>query len=97
MATKNDNGEMPTWDVTYDGKPLGLDAWNRHLDLLRMYAEGPQQNLRFTAREFDDLASWQAKIAIAPLLREYLVGQWYESTLTEYGKIYARQRGIAVK
>ena len=90
--------ERLTPDATYRGRLLTPAEYAASLDLLAEFARGPVQALRATTLSQDETAAWialiQAGVIRAPA-REGRAFQWDALTLTRYGKVYARQRGIA--
>lgn len=87
-----------TRDVALSGLPLSESAYKAHLDILREYAAGRQVSVS------DDRDHQEAAMAIhqCGLLRDIAGGgpgtdfRWCKYVLTEYGRIYAQQRGIEV-
>lgn len=92
--------DRPTWDATYQGLPLSSSAYKVHLLVLKEYRAGrvPQ-----APPEYPEIAFHEAQVAIgqAGIVRCLKCSNggtqdfhWCEYKLTQYGEIYAGQRGI---
>ena len=104
----NPDTYRPTWDATYQGLPLSSSAYKAHLHLLKAYRAGrvPEdpKDLPEIAVHQAKVALGQAGIIDCPTCASLrtIHGKippstpfhWCEYKLTQYGEIYAGQRGI---
>lgn len=104
----NPDTYRPTWDATYQGLPLSSSAYKVHLLILKAYRAGktPEAPKEYPEIAFHqaNVAIGQAGIVYCPTCESLRATQgkvspntpfhWCEYKLTQYGEIYAGQRGI---